>query len=360
MDISWVAVDREAAQQAEQDPRKRKKLLAAGRPLRSDGRAMSDDQLVAKIRSLDPRLEGLEGLERGRFRALCEGVLSAEALTKKIDAEMRLGLRHDDIHWLWICLTALWERWLPDRPSFEMLDDWTQEGYGPEGEGESAETCAVWLRAFDAMLSIMDSAGMRTVDDFDRAFRGTQSAFNWVQDLEMALANGGLDDPELLRHRIRLADLCIERLYPQDSLTCENMRRSKAESLFRLGETRTAENLFEGWLRDDPQWGWGWIGWSDLYWLCPGTSDYAKAEAILKKALAADGLRDRPEVLDRLKEVRQQGDLPAGSEAEAQPRGREADSQRAAGPTLAAKGKVGRNEPCPCGSGLKYKRCCGA
>ena len=22
--------------------------------------------------------------------------------------------------------------------------------------------------------------------------------------------------------------------------------------------------------------------------------------------------------------------------------------------------KVGRNDPCPCGSGLKYKRCCGA
>jgi SEC-C motif len=23
-------------------------------------------------------------------------------------------------------------------------------------------------------------------------------------------------------------------------------------------------------------------------------------------------------------------------------------------------GKIGRNEPCPCGSGKKYKRCCGA
>ena len=22
--------------------------------------------------------------------------------------------------------------------------------------------------------------------------------------------------------------------------------------------------------------------------------------------------------------------------------------------------KIGRNAPCPCGSGLKYKRCCGA
>ena len=26
---------------------------------------------------------------------------------------------------------------------------------------------------------------------------------------------------------------------------------------------------------------------------------------------------------------------------------------------VAAEKKVGRNEPCPCGSGSKYKRCCG-
>jgi len=33
-----------------------------------------------------------------------------------------------------------------------------------------------------------------------------------------------------------------------------------------------------------------------------------------------------------------------------------------AGPALApaAKAKVGRNDPCPCGSGKKYKKCCGA
>jgi len=33
--------------------------------------------------------------------------------------------------------------------------------------------------------------------------------------------------------------------------------------------------------------------------------------------------------------------------------------ERAASPPSAARGKVGRNEPCPCGSGKKYKRCCG-
>jgi hypothetical protein len=29
-------------------------------------------------------------------------------------------------------------------------------------------------------------------------------------------------------------------------------------------------------------------------------------------------------------------------------------------PTPAKAAKFGRNDPCPCGSGLKYKRCCGA
>lgn len=28
-------------------------------------------------------------------------------------------------------------------------------------------------------------------------------------------------------------------------------------------------------------------------------------------------------------------------------------------PSFAPRGKVGRNEPCPCGSGKKYKKCCG-
>ncbi len=28
-------------------------------------------------------------------------------------------------------------------------------------------------------------------------------------------------------------------------------------------------------------------------------------------------------------------------------------------PNLKPLPKIGRNEPCPCGSGLKYKRCCG-
>jgi uncharacterized protein YecA (UPF0149 family) len=46
-------------------------------------------------------------------------------------------------------------------------------------------------------------------------------------------------------------------------------------------------------------------------------------------------------------------------------RARESGSGRslrpAAAPAIAAtRAKVGRNDPCPCGSGKKYKKCCGA
>ncbi|MGH1482585.1 MAG: SEC-C metal-binding domain-containing protein [Geminicoccales bacterium] len=30
------------------------------------------------------------------------------------------------------------------------------------------------------------------------------------------------------------------------------------------------------------------------------------------------------------------------------------------GPFIRTRQKIGRNAPCPCGSGLKYKKCCGS
>jgi SWIM/SEC-C metal-binding protein len=37
------------------------------------------------------------------------------------------------------------------------------------------------------------------------------------------------------------------------------------------------------------------------------------------------------------------------------------DLERALNPPLPAQSKrIGRNDPCPCGSGKKYKKCCGA
>jgi preprotein translocase subunit SecA len=42
-----------------------------------------------------------------------------------------------------------------------------------------------------------------------------------------------------------------------------------------------------------------------------------------------------------------------------EPERRQAQENRAAAPVASQEPRVGRNAPCPCGSGKKYKKCCG-
>jgi hypothetical protein len=83
----------------------------------------------------------------------------------------------------------------------------------------------------------------------------------------------------------------------------------------------TPSVLYRDWLDADPRWGFGWIGWASCY------------------------LRLVCEETGRLQEAR---DFARQAKAFGAP----------SPPSPARKAKAGRNEPCPCGSGKKYKQCC--
>ena len=55
----------------------------------------------------------------------------------------------------------------------------------------------------------------------------------------------------------------------------------------------------------------------------------------------------------------EQSGLPSGGGIQRQPNPIDSRSASAVGTVVRAMPKVGRNEPCPCGSGKKYKKCCG-
>jgi uncharacterized protein YecA (UPF0149 family) len=89
--------------------------------------------------------------------------------------------------------------------------------------------------------------------------------------------------------------------------------------------------------------------------------DFERAEKILKEGLAVRGVRDKQFIVERLEGLYSesgrtqdletlQADLQI-SEVEYDKSGQKTEQ--------AKKVKVGRNEPCPCGSGKKYKKCCG-
>jgi tetratricopeptide (TPR) repeat protein len=229
-------------------------------------------------------------------------------------------------------------------------------------------------------------------------FRGTQSLFNWIQDLESELWNAGLEDRQFLTARIAICEEGLRR-FPSDDLMTENRRRALAESYYELGEADKAEALYREWLDADPCWGWGWIGWSDGYrFTRTERRDWNRCEQILREALAIADVRDRADIADRLVDACEE----QGRSQEVEELRREA--QRSAAmvetslnvssackvlrqktkinfggeglplnelsnvaamlrgappPAPVTSQKIGRNEPCPCGSGRKYKKCCG-
>jgi tetratricopeptide (TPR) repeat protein len=272
----------------------------------SDGRALSDEKLVEKLGNF-----GIE-INKDAFRQMVNQFLSAEEMYHwYFDQEHVQVKSDDDEDWLWICLVVLWERWAPEQPSFEMIDELMQNGYDEQENDHMEETCEMWLKAWKWILKIMDKKNLKTIDDFDEKFRGTQSVWNWVQDVEMELWNAGLRNSKFLKARIEFTGDYLKTFPYEDKNVRRNIKRAFADSHFKLGDIKKAESLYEEWLKQDPIWGWGWIGYSDCYWMDWGEKqDFEKAEEILKRGLAVPQVEDRDHIIDRLVDLYEESDRP--------------------------------------------------
>jgi tetratricopeptide (TPR) repeat protein len=371
------------------DPKLRKE--AGPRPLRADARRLTDGELLAKLRSF--RIE----IDRAWLGRKCQQALSAQEIAGPLmDQGGHRGLESD---WIWICVATLWRRWFPEQPSFEELDDKMQAGYELLKSSGAVAACRVWLEAWDDVLRLLDKAGIDSIEEFDERFRGTQSLFNWIQDLEDELWNAGLEDRQFLTARVAVCEEGLRRFRTDDELLTENRRRALAESYYELGETDKAESLYRDWLKLDPRWGWGWIGWSDCYrFTRTELRDWGRSEQLLREGLAVADVRGRSDLAERLadlceeqgrveeaKEFRQQAKRSAAAMETSrsvssagtvlrkktqinfggeglplsEPSNMAATLRRTSTPFPITKQKVGRNDPCPCGSGKKFKKCCG-
>ena len=363
--MSWVTLDRIVSKEALSDQAIRRQLEQNARPLRSHAASMGDEDLLAKLRGV-----GVDA-DREKLAKLCEGALSAEEVVSE-----RLRLHDWDADWAWICLVAVWERWWPDKVCLELLDDKVQAGYEANQRNDFVASGRIWLDAWSDVLRLCDAVGARSIREFDDRFPMTQSLFNWCQDLEMALQNGGEHDPELRTARLEMAAEWLRRFPHEHGLTAGNFRRALADSYFETGQQETADELYQSWLEDDPAWGWGWIGWADCYTpFGPGKAqDYPRAEEILHCGYAVPGVREAEHIAGRLalicektgrpdeaRQLRQQAEQARQRAGRRVPRVTAwAESAQADEPKQHPAGKTGRNQPCPCGSGKKFKKCCGA
>lgn len=351
MPFSMVAVTRINEESLKRD--KYSLLSPKMMPTFSDVRKMDDKIIVEKIGSL-----GLQ-VEKDSFAEIVKSHYSSEQYFKETMNINKLELADFDKHFLWLGLTVLWERWFPKVANFEMLDDKITLGYRLLKK-DSQATCDIWWEVWNDILYLLNQHGISDIIALDGLFRGTEFITNWATDFENELFHAGSENPKYFEMRIDFCSGYIERYPDKSELNIENMKRAIAESYFLADKADEGEKLFASYLTEDPSWGWGWINWSDCYWLLSSkdANDYNKAEELLKEALTIEGVRDREDILERLMCLyNETGKIEAAKNIkEMFQKSRKVVS---CNNQIVAARKTGRNDPCPCGSGKKYKKCCG-
>ncbi len=235
--------------------------------------------------------------------------------------------------------------------SYAEIDEKIQVGYAKiYEENDLVGGCDVWLEAWEGIKLSMNAEGLATIDEVENLYDWQQFIFNFVQDLATELWNASIDDKTYSQKHIDYCEELIARC-GDEKLMLENTRRDMAASHFKLGNQEKGDQLFSEWLQTDPDWGWGYIGWADCYaWKQKGAR-YDRADEILALGLSRHSLRDRKDVLERA--------IQYGEDSGDTDKVRYYRQELRKLASVHVK-KVGRNEPCPCGSGKKYKKCCGA
>ncbi len=193
---------------------------------------------------------------------------------------------------------------------FIEFDEKMQEGYQFLMDSQYDKAVRSWIDVWNKLMDYMKNDNLKTFDSFDHIYNGTQFVANWLTDFDDCLCNivATSNNDEILEVygnlRISMNEQIITFTDVKEELTLENAKRAIAETYFYIGNIKKGEELFEKYLSENPRWGWGWIGWSDQYWIRRAVKpDFYKGEELLLKALDVSNLIDREDVEVRLLEL---------------------------------------------------------
>ena len=250
--------------------------------------------------------------------------------------------------------------------NMKLIESKAEQAYSLLETGQLGEACDVFLDVWESLKELMQQRSLINLDELQAAYPWSDFVTNWVQDFEQELHNAGLDNPAYFEKRITYCFELLERSEGMDSLLIENTRRALADSFFATGKPEECDRLYRKWLDEDPAWGWGYIGWSDCYQFGDYSNniDHMKAEQIIRPALTIPDIRDRLDVLERALDIYLAiDDFQKAEELkrEIKPLLNHSMLINMNQETLVRANieHIGRNDPCPCGSGKKYKKCCG-
>jgi len=246
---------------------------------------------------------------------------------------------------------------------YQLIDNLFGEGFALNQKNDKIGCCDKWLEAWELIKELFAEGIAADVDDLNYKYKWKHAPYNFVQYLEMELHNAGVEDSSYHQKRIKF---CEELLQwgGKDELLINNTRIALGEAHYWFNDKIGGEKVFKEWIREDPDCGWAYSGWADCCRFNCSGPQYDKAEEILLTGYARDGLRDGEYVVEGLinlyEEMGETEKLKGIKNKHPEVRLYETGGSDDHKPAPIRVIKIGRNEPCSCGSGKKYKKCCGA
>jgi tetratricopeptide (TPR) repeat protein len=335
------------------------------------------DEIVATLAGLNIHTD------ETRFREMASAHGSPDALADAWDGgSTATGLWED---YAWMAAETLWRRWTPDLFCVDLFVDQhlPADAFRDDAPANREEAGRHWAMAQSVMDLVAPRDGEPRLELLDELTeRSTVDIGWWLGELPFALARFGMVD--------EAAELCARMASLRE---VENFLGERALILAEAGRGDEALRQVDKNLVRFPADPWVRLKAGDVY---RELGDAAAAEAAYRHAVdmspSDEASVDRDGAVERLICILDEtgrseeanaliesekaraavlgvaGELPEEEHSEdskwlnasPSPDYVPSPSGTSPGTMVRREPKVGRNDPCPCGSGKKFKRCCGA
>lgn len=221
-------------------------------------------------------------------------------------------------------------------------------GYKEFSLGHVGEAANIWLPTWTAAQNFLQKRDCKSEKDILELLGDT--FVNWFFDFDIALMESDMHNDRLDFNRYLLTIA--------DYMDPDNTRMNVAESLAALNRYDEAESVLSQWLEEDPLWTYGWTCWTNIL-LDDGRKE--KAREIIERGMTTVESSTKATDLEIFYQNAEAIYKRLGATQRAgycAKKVKELASKPKRVP-ITVSVKVGRNDPCTCGSGKKYKNCCG-
>ena len=206
----------------------------------------------------------------------------------------------------------------PDRlyfssPAYRDLLDEIGDGIDTEAQaqkkGDDQSAAEIGLKVWENLLRLMKMLRAETLWELDNAGATIYDLCYWAVSLSDELANASRKNKSFVAKHVSFCEsyVAMHADYRDAEVrNLGNIRSDLAEAYCEMGRVKEADAMYGAWLKREPDWGWGWIRWSDNYWqpFSPNTGrDYDRALEILRKGLSVRDVRDRKYLVEREREL---------------------------------------------------------